>query len=207
VCGQIADAVAARPLAPPDAGEGKDRIWQFIPTPLRLVGNKLFDAWEEVAPQLGLNTRIYALAVHNNRLFGGTYPSKLYRAKMNVGTDMYALQNTIISIDGTNWNADGVSKTSGGFGDLAVGNGTFACTEDATGKKITCSVNGTLQVRGIDMSHWTGNGYVQSLTGDLSGDEGGTVDDASSLSFSSNVLTITMTAGQILRDCVITRNA
>jgi hypothetical protein len=37
------------------------------------------NAWVEVAPKLGAETRIYSLAVYNNKLYGGTYPNgKLY---------------------------------------------------------------------------------------------------------------------------------
>jgi len=37
------------------------------------------DAWVEVAPKLGAETRIYSLAVYNNKLYGGTYSNgKLY---------------------------------------------------------------------------------------------------------------------------------
>ena len=40
---------------------------------------EIVDAWVEVAPQLGTESRIYSLAVYNGKLYGGTYPNgKLY---------------------------------------------------------------------------------------------------------------------------------
>ena len=38
------------------------------------------NAWVEVAPTLGAETRICSLAVYNGNLYGGTYPNgKLYK--------------------------------------------------------------------------------------------------------------------------------
>jgi len=120
----------------------------------------------------------------------------------------YAPINTLIVIDTTNWTADGVSVTAGLIGDFAVSSGTFVCTEDATGKLITCSVGGVLQIRGIDLSYWTGNGYVSRIDGSLSAANAGmTINDAPALAWTGNVLSITMTAGQVIRNLLITRGA
>jgi len=84
-----------------------------------------------------------------------------------------------------------------------VVSGTFTTKEDATGKYISCDGNGDINISGIDLSMYAGNGFVKKLTGDLSADEGGTVDAAGSLAFASNTLTATMTSGQKLREIVI----
>jgi hypothetical protein len=53
-------------------------------------------------------------------------------------------------------------------------------------------------------AHFAENGYLSWVDGDLSSDQGSTVDVASAFSFAKNVLTIQMTAGQKLRGFTIT---
>jgi hypothetical protein len=112
----------------------------------------------------------------------------------------------IVSVDGTNWNADG-GTSNASFGNLEIGSGAFTCLEDATGKYIKCTSNGTLTLSGIDLSIFSGNGYLKSVLGDLSGDASDTVDNASAFAFASNTLTITMTTNQVLRGFTITASA
>ena len=162
--------------------------------------------WEEVAPQLGAETNIRSLAVHNERLFGGTSSNgKLYRAQMAIGTDVYPLVDTLFSDDLTNANADGVTQTV--FIDqYRINSGTFRNKEDATGKYRECVTDGSISLEGIDLSAIVGNGYIKTLTGDLSANAGLTV-DASALSFADNVISIPMTAGQVIRNITIARDA
>jgi hypothetical protein len=163
------------------------------------------NAWEEVAPKLGDETRIFSLAVHNGRLFGGTSPNgKLYRAKMPVGTDEYPYSNVLINISGRNWDADGTTQTVK-IGDFRIASGSFKSLEDSTGKYIECVTNGSLLVN-LKLSEFAGNGYIQRIDGDLSSDAGGTVDAASNVAHSGNVTTITMTAGQKIRNLTITKD-
>jgi hypothetical protein len=85
-----------------------------------------------------------------------------------------------------------------------VNSGTFELKEDATSKYFECQTNGSFSYGGIDLSVFSGNGWVKTLTGDLDADEGDTVDSASSLSFSGGALTVTMTANDKLREMIIT---
>ena len=105
---------------------------------------------------------------------------------------------------GLDWNADGVTQSAFVDG-YRIGGGTFRVKEDATGKYIECVTNGTILYDGIDLSAPVGNGFIRKLTGDLSGDQGGTISAASAVSWASNTITITMTSGQKYRTMAITR--
>ena len=163
--------------------------------------------WEEVAPQLGAEIQILSLAVHNERLFGGTYPNgKLYRAQMTIGTDIYPLVDTLVSDDLLNANADGVTQTV--FIDqYRINSGTFRNKEDATGKYRECVTDGSISLEGIDLSDIVGNGYIKELEGDLSGDAGDTIANATNVAYASNKVTLSLTAGQVFRKLLLTRGS
>lgn len=74
-------------------------------------------------------------------------------------------------------------------------------------RQIVALENTTLQVNGIDLSGFTGNGWIKSLGGSLSSEAGQTVNDATNVSFTDNTLTITLTAGQTFTGIVITPQA
>ncbi len=74
-------------------------------------------------------------------------------------------------------------------------------------KSIACVTAGDIQIQGIDLSAVVDNGYIKQLDGDLSSDAGDTIDNASNVAYASNVVTISMTAGQVLRNCLITRGS
>ena len=86
-----------------------------------------------------------------------------------------------------------------------INSGTFELKEDSTGKYFECQINGTFSYGGVDLSAFSGNGWVKTLTGDLSGDEGDTVDNATNVAYSGGKLTVTMTTGQKLRELIITQ--
>ena len=96
-----------------------------------------------------------------------------------------------------------------GVGNLPEGwrveSGDFEIKEDSNGFYLYCNTGGVISCP-IDLSDYTGSGYVKTLTGDLSG-EGGTVDASSDLANSGGRLQITMTAGQKLYEIVITQGA
>jgi len=99
--------------------------------------------------------------------------------------------------------ADGITQSSA-LGSYRIESGTFRYSEDSTGKYIDCVTNGVISDSyGVDGS--TGNGWVKTATGDLSGDEGDTVDNSTAFAVSGGRLSITMTAGDKLRILVITR--
>lgn len=86
-----------------------------------------------------------------------------------------------------------------------IESGTFAIAEDATSKYISCTGNGNIVFHGADLSVYFESGWIKTLTGDLSGDQDDTVDNATSLAYSSGKLTVTMTSGQKLRELIITQ--
>lgn len=100
--------------------------------------------------------------------------------------------------------ADGLNKVPSGW---RIDSGTFSIQEDAIGKFIQNDSNGTISFPGIELINVTGNGYIKVLTGDLATDAEGTVDAATNIAFTDNVLTVTMTSGQKLREIVITHAA
>jgi hypothetical protein len=102
--------------------------------------------------------------------------------------------------------ADGRTVTTGDLDGLHVASGSFQAKENASGKSIECLTSGTLQIQGIDLSEFVGNGWIQSLGGSLSAEAGQTVDDATNVSFTDNTLSIALTAGQIFSGIVITPN-
>ncbi len=114
--------------------------------------------------------------------------------------------DVVVSDSGLNWNAEGTTQTAH-IADWSVGSGSFRCLEDSTGKYLECVSNGTLLLKGVDLSALTGNGYIQELAGDLSGDAGGTIAAASNVAWATNIITLTLTAGQKLRSIVIRRAA
>ncbi len=107
---------------------------------------------------------------------------------------------------GLNWNADGVTQSLY-VADYRIGSGSFRVREDTTGKYIECVTNGAMLYEGVDLSGPAGNGYISKLTGDLSGDQGGTIAAASAVAWAGNVLSLTMTAGQVYREMMVTRGA
>ena len=118
----------------------------------------------------------------------------------------YARQ-VVFNEDMVNQNADEVTYSANTHFEngVFINSGSFRVKEDSTSKYIECVTNGTISYD-ADLSDYIGNGYVKILQGDLSTDQGDTVDNASSLSFSGNKLTITMTANQKLRKLIITKN-
>jgi len=108
--------------------------------------------------------------------------------------------------NGLNWNADSVIQADHLAG-YTIDSGTFRVKEDATGKYIDCVTNGTITFEGVNLGDLVGNGYIKTLTGDLSGDSGDTVDNASNVAWILDKLTLTMTAGQVLRNILITRGS
>jgi len=131
-----------------------------------------------------------------------------------VGNDFWQQTRGILSSndvslneDGTNWNADGVTKSAGDWvgENWRVDSGSFRIKEDATGKYLDCVTNGTIIFEGVDLSELIGNGYIRTLTGDLSGDASDTIANATNVTWANNKLTLTLTAGQVLRSIIITR--
>ncbi len=114
--------------------------------------------------------------------------------------------DVVVHGSGLNWNAEGITQAAH-IADWSVGSGSFRCLEDSTDKYIECVTGGTLLLKGVDLSGLTGNGYIQELAGDLSGDAGGTIAAASNVSWAQNILTLTMTTGQKLRSLAIRRGA
>jgi len=117
--------------------------------------------------------------------------------------------DVFFSEDGTNWNADGVTKNTGDWvgENWRVDSGTFRAKEDATGKYLDCVTNGDITFEGVDLSGLIGNGYIRTLTGDLSDDAEDTIANATNVAWADNKLTLTLTAGQVLRSIIITREA
>lgn len=113
----------------------------------------------------------------------------------------------ILNLDGTNWDAQGTTETAF-IGDFRISSGSFRCVEDSTGKYIECVTNGVLAYGGLDLSEFPGNGYIRRIDGSLTSLAGGTVDAANpTISHAGNITFIQMTAGQILRNITISRNA
>jgi hypothetical protein len=71
-------------------------------------------------------------------------------------------------------------------------------------KQVVALENTTLQIQGINLSEFVGNGWIKSLGGSLSAEAGQTVDAATNVSYTDNTLTITLTAGQTLTGIAIT---
>ena len=86
-----------------------------------------------------------------------------------------------------------------------VSSGTFTVNEDSTGTYIECTGNGVIQYKGIDFSMYKENGFIKKIVGDISSDQGVTVDTAVNVAFASNVLSVTLTTGQKLYELVITK--
>lgn len=84
-----------------------------------------------------------------------------------------------------------------------IDSGSFEIKEDATSKYLECTASGNISYVGIDLSSYYENGWIKQLDGDLSGDAGGTVDDATNVAFTNGILTLTMTTGQKIRNLVI----
>lgn len=121
--------------------------------------------------------------------------------KRDDATDM------IVSDDATNWNADGVVFSADqAMYDYQVESGSFKCLEDSTGKYIECVSSGSFALP-VNLSIFTGSGYLRTVLGDLSGDQGGTVDAASAFFWADNLLSIAMTTGQKLRGYTIVSGA
>ncbi len=90
-------------------------------------------------------------------------------------------------------------------GNWQVSSGTFTVTEDSTGTYIECSANGVIQYTGVDLSVYHENGFIKRIVGDISGDQGDTVDNATNIAWVNNSLSVTLTTGQKLYDLVITK--
>jgi hypothetical protein len=102
--------------------------------------------------------------------------------------------------------ADGRTVATGDLDGLHVASGSFQAKENASGTFVECLTDGTLQIQGVNLSEFIGNGWIQSLGGSLSAEAGQTVDDATNVSFTDNTLSIALTAGQIFSGIVITPN-
>ncbi len=84
-----------------------------------------------------------------------------------------------------------------------ISSGTFMVKEDSTGTYIECSGNGVIQYKGVDLSMNHENGFIKSIVGDISSDQGDTVDNATYIAWVSNVLSVTMATGEKLYELVI----
>ena len=84
-----------------------------------------------------------------------------------------------------------------------IDSGSFGVKEDVTSKYLECTASGDISYVGIDLSSHFENGWIKQLDGDLSGDAGGTVDDATNVAFANGKVTITMTTGQKVRNVAI----
>ena len=82
--------------------------------------------------------------------------------------------------------------------------GTFVTAEDLTSKYISCTGNGVCSIGGVNLSKYYESGLIKILEGDLSADQGDTVDDATNVAFTNGRLRVTMTSGQKLRKIIIT---
>ena len=80
------------------------------------------------------------------------------------------------------------------FWELGLSTAEGEIREDSDGKYFYCTTSGNLV--GIVKLDYDKSGYIDTLIGDLSADEGQYVDDASKLSYSGNKLTVAVTAGQ-----------
>ena len=85
--------------------------------------------------------------------------------------------------------------------------GTFITSEDATGKYISCSATGTASISGVDLAQYVDNGFIKEIDGDLTADAGDTVDNASSVAYANDKLTLTMNTGEKVRNIIITEAA
>jgi len=110
---------------------------------------------------------------------------------------------TIFRSDFSNDRADGAAGPPEKW---AITSGAFKMTEDVDGKYLECTSDGVVSFPFIDLSESEENGYIMTLRGDLSSDEGLTVDSAANVSFADNTLNFTMTAGQKLREVNIIRH-
>ena len=110
----------------------------------------------------------------------------------------------VLFIDNNNYAPADVITQSSSLGDYTIDSGTFRYSEDSTGKYIDCVTDGVIS-DSYDSESSTGNGWIKTATGELSADEGGTVDDSTYFAVSGNRLSITMTAGDKLRKLIITR--
>ena len=103
----------------------------------------------------------------------------------------------------SDYGADGITQ-SNHIGVYTINSGAFKVSEDSTSKYIECVSNGVIETPYDNLDSYE-NGYLKIVDGDLLGDEGSTVDDASAFAVSGTVLQITMTAGQKLRKFEIER--
>lgn len=101
---------------------------------------------------------------------------------------------------------DGITHSTGEYLDKwYISSGTFVVKEDSIGKYIECLGNGVIQYKGINFSMYYENGFVKKLVGDLSSDQGKSVDDATNVAWANNELSVTFTTGQKLYELVISK--
>lgn len=90
--------------------------------------------------------------------------------------------------------------------DFKTTSGSFQISEDATSKHIDCIGTGILSTI-VNLDDYGGNGFIKTLTGDLSADEDSYIDVATNLSYTGNKLDIAMTIGEKIRGITIIQGA
>jgi hypothetical protein len=99
---------------------------------------------------------------------------------------------------GDNWPSDNITQTQH-ISDYTIESGSFRGSQDSSGDYLECVSGGSFSLYGIDLENLIENGYISEISGDLSGDAGGTVSSAASIFWSNNKLIFTMTGGQKVR--------